>query len=211
MNEKKLKEYWDYAVNLGYNEDRFLGIFYCKNNNESKIVNLPSFTQMCLNENWILQEIKYNNQYIKIIDIRMLQENKSKIYDDCFILNPKYKELFYNYFINEKKCICNEGIVEILKYSFMEDKLGNISKKEFFKQLTNAEIKAYYSIIKEIGEEGNITISKLVEKNTISRSVYNNLIAKMKENKIAFILNMGMKGTYIKITEPELRAEAFNI
>lgn len=31
----------------------------------------------------------------------------------------------------------------------------------------------------------------------------------MKENKVADITSMGMKGTYIKITHPELKAEAF--
>jgi GTP-sensing pleiotropic transcriptional regulator CodY len=114
---------------------------------------------------------------------------------------------------SEAAAALNAGVTEILKASFLED--GNFSptaasKKEFFKKLTNAEIKAYYSIVKEIREEGNITISKLVEKNSISRPVYNNLITKMKENNIATIVNMGMKGTYIKILEPELKSEAIN-
>lgn len=103
----------------------------------------------------------------------------------------------------------NEGTIEILKSSFNEINLDtSISKKNFMKVLTNMEAKAYYSIIKEIGAEGNITISKLVEKNAISRPVYNNLINKLKEHNIASVINMGMKGTYIKILQPELKAEA---
>lgn len=102
------------------------------------------------------------------------------------------------------------GVTEILKFSFKDHEPKSPRKEDFFKQLTNAETKAYYSIIKEIGCEGNITISKLVERNNISRPVYNNLIAKMKENKVATITNMGMKGTYIKITQFELKAESID-
>ena len=105
----------------------------------------------------------------------------------------------------------NEGTIEILKASFNEiNSSPFISKKEFMKILTNTETKAYYSIVKEIGIEGNITISKLVEKNAISRPVYNNLINKLKEYKIASVINMGMKGTYIKILQPEFKAEAID-
>lgn len=106
--------------------------------------------------------------------------------------------------------VLDNGVIEILKHSFAENQPKTVSKKEFFKQLTNAETKAYYSIIKEIGEEGNITISRLVEKNSISRPVYNNLIIKMKENNVASVVSMGMKGTYIKILEAELKAEAID-
>ena len=102
------------------------------------------------------------------------------------------------------------GVIEILKKSFNEISKEECSKKDFFKQLTHAEERAYYSIVSEIHAEGNITISKLVEKNRISRPVYNNLLVKMKENKIANIVNMGMKGTYIKILQPELKAEAID-
>ena len=100
----------------------------------------------------------------------------------------------------------NTGVIEILKFSFSDNE-EIISKKDFFKQLTHAEERAYYSIIQEIGLEGNISISKLVAKNAISRPVYNNLIIKLKENKMAEIINMGVKGTYIKIINSELKSE----
>ena len=99
------------------------------------------------------------------------------------------------------------GTIEIFKMSFFES-APSCTKEEFFDYLTNAEERAYKSIILEIKDEGNITISRLVEKNSISRPVYNNLLIKMKEYDVAEISNMGMKGTYIKITHPELRAEA---
>jgi transcriptional pleiotropic repressor len=105
----------------------------------------------------------------------------------------------------------NNGVIEILKSSFVEIQHDASSKEEFFKNLTNAETKAYYSIVSEIHDEGNITISKLVAKHSISRPVYNNLMVKLKECGVATVSNMGMKGTYIKITQPELKAEALSL
>lgn len=337
---KRLQEHWNYAVSLGYNEDRFLGIFLYGSQNygfaneesdiDSKLIVLPSFADMCLHKDWVSKELHYENEHIEIKDIRMLREMFMKqninfievLYSEYFILNPKYAELFNSYFVKNRdlishfdrqkamksissqlchtlkqdptdnkklynahrlyyflrdylngkpymECIkptgdeyeflwklkfglldicfdaeakmqvANEldltvkelvdrydgidspcqkeaaaaldtGVMEILKYSFVENQPQAASKKEFLKQLTNAETRAYYSIVKEIGEEGNITISKLVEKNSISRPVYNNLITKMKEHNVAAVTNMGMKGTYIKILEVELKAEAID-
>ena len=99
----------------------------------------------------------------------------------------------------------NEGVSAIMKLSYMEKENECLTKEEFFKQLTHAEERAFNSIINAIGNEGNITISKLVDENGISRPVYNNLMKKLKEYHIADVLNMGMKGTYIKITNPLLK------
>lgn len=105
--------------------------------------------------------------------------------------------------------VINRGVSAIMKLSLVENEDKPLTKEEFFKQLTHAEERAFMSIIDSIGSEGNITISKLVDKYGISRPVYNNLIKKMKENKVAEVLNMGMKGTYIKIINPLL--EVHNI
>lgn len=104
----------------------------------------------------------------------------------------------------------DRGVVEILRKSFNPAKEEEISREDFFSHLTNAEIRAYYSIIRQIHAEGNVTISKLVQANSISRPVYNNLLTKMKEHNIAEISNMGAKGTYIRINQAELKAEALN-
>lgn len=100
--------------------------------------------------------------------------------------------------------VINRGVSAIMKLSLVESEDKPLTKEEFFKQLTHAEERAFMSIIDSIGSEGNITISKLVDKYDISRPVYNNLIKKMKENKVAEVLNMGVKGTYIKIINPLL-------
>lgn len=103
----------------------------------------------------------------------------------------------------------NNGVVEIIKFS-QQDPVVCVTKEEFFKKITNAEQRAYYSIVKEIGTEGEIAISKLIKKNAISRPVYTNLIIKLKEYGVAEVANKGIKGTYLKIIQPELRAEAFD-
>lgn len=204
---KTLREHWRYAINFGYNEDKFLGIF--SKEKISTIFIIPSLENLCFDD-LIYLKLSYNaNTNIIIKDIRYLIIEKN-IFDE-YILNSKYEKIFNTYFndINNTETL-RKGIIEILKYSFIENESQIISKKDFLKKLTNAETKAYYSIVKEIGEEGNITISKLVEKNSISRPVYNNLITKMKENNVASVVNMGMKGTYIKILEAELKAEAID-
>jgi ribosomal protein S25 len=95
------------------------------------------------------------------------------------------------------------GVCEILKLSF-DNK--NYSKDNFLKNLTNTETKALYSIFKEIHEEGNISLSKMVDKYSISRPVYNNLLSKLKEFNIAEVVSQGMKGTYIKFIQSEIKA-----
>lgn len=101
------------------------------------------------------------------------------------------------------------GVMEIMKLA-LENPQEETTKDIFFQNLTKAEQKAYYSIIKEIHAEGNISIKQLIDKNTISRPVYNNLLTKMKNFNVAEIANQGMKGTYIKIIQPELRVEAID-
>lgn len=340
---ERLQEHLNYAIDLGYNKNRILGIFLYGSQNynfandesdiDSKIILLPSFSDLCLLKSPISKEIILKNgEHIDIKDIRLYRENLMKqninytetLYTEYYIINPDYKELFNKYFFSQRetiinfdrkktiKSICGQllhslnqnptdnkklynaerllfflknylkeksyfdclhpqdefhkylwdlkygkldicdnnerktklalklqneakkildeseniksplqekaknildtGTTEILKKSFnMFSEKKEISKKDFFKQLTHAEERAYYSIVQEIHEEGNITISKLVDKNRISRPVYNNLLVKMKENNIAIITNMGMKGTHIKILNTELKAEIIDL
>lgn len=99
----------------------------------------------------------------------------------------------------------NNGVKEILKKSF--NMTPQFSKSDFFDNLTAMEHRAYESIVDEIGQEGNISVSKMINKVPISRPVFNNLFNKMKKYNVADIDNMGVKGTFIKITHPELLAE----
>ena len=51
----------------------------------------------------------------------------------------------------------------------------------------------------------------MIEKYSISRPVYNNLLSKLKEYNIAEVVSQGMKGTYIKFTQSEIKAEAMKL
>lgn len=337
----RLQEQFD-AVTSYYPSDRLLGIFLYGSQNyntdlinsdiDSKVIYLPTFEEFCLKRDWLSEEIYMDNQeHIDVKDIRYMREMFMKqninfieiLYTDYFILNPKYADLFNQYFIDNREDIAhydrgkalasisgqlthtlqqgprddkklynalrlcyfledyfadisyeqclkqgepkhselmrlksgamfkdadlqsrdmlmqnilvrvgslverykecdsprheaalsalNEGTVALLRASFMElDPEPAVTKDEFKKQLTNAEERAYNSIVNEIGAEGNISISKLVEQYGISRPVYNNLLNKFKEFKIATVTNMGVKGTFIKILHPALKAEAID-
>lgn len=104
------------------------------------------------------------------------------------------------------KSMVDEGVVAILKHSFNNLKT-EITYHNFLNKLTNTEERALAAVARSIGVEGNITISKLVDETHISRPVYNNLLVKLKENNVAEINNMGMKGTYIKFTHTVLKAK----
>lgn len=99
----------------------------------------------------------------------------------------------------------DNGVCEILRYSFAKE---SISKKDFIDSITTTEAKALTSIYKEIQSEGNIALSKMVDKYSISRPVYQNLLNKLKEYNIAEVTAQGMKGTLVKFMHPEFRMEA---
>jgi len=339
--KQRLQEHWNYAVSQGIAEDQILGIFLVGSQNynfasadsdvDSKIIYLPTFEEMCLNQEWKSKELHYEKEHIDVKDIREMRNMFMKqninflevLYTEYFILNPKYSKLWNFYFISNRDCIAHydraktvksiggqvlhtlkqdptdnkklynagrlfyflekytrevpyEDCIKIkdtdnynflwnLKYgltplsqdadwkrSYAEELTDNIfelckkyskldspdyytaaaalkngvtailrastaevatqaTKEQFLKELTNAEQKAYYSIIDEIGDEGDISIVKMVEKSNISRPVYANLFIKMKQCKIANVSNKGVKGTHIEITQPELYQEAIAI
>jgi len=112
---------------------------------------------------------------------------------------------------DEATAALNEGVMEILKASFRpEINASTITKKEFFSNLTTTETKAYYAIISQIHDKGNITISDMVEKTSISRPVYANLLSKLKQYDVAKVVNRGSGGTDIEITQIELKNEAID-
>lgn len=100
--------------------------------------------------------------------------------------------------------LMNQGILEIVQCA-LSNSQTHMKKDEFLEKLTHAEESAFQSILNSIADEGNITISKLVKEYTISRPVYNNLLLKLQKYNIAEVVNMGVKGTYIKILNPYFR------
>lgn len=82
--------------------------------------------------------------------------------------------------------------VRVIEY-FYFDRTNSISEDIFIQTLTNLEEKAYYELLKKIGDEGTITLSGISKDTSISTNTYKNLIEKLKNNKIALIENDGRK------------------
>lgn len=110
-----------------------------------------------------------------------------------------------------KELIYSQENVELSSFTDKKVKLGviniiNIGLKkkvdleEFECELTVTEKKAF-SVLKESLNENKetcLSISKVCESTGISRPIWKNLFAKMENQQIAEISNMGVKGTFIK-------------
>ena len=95
---------------------------------------------------------------------------------------------------------------DLIKYCATElmrvSSFSRANKDEFLKMLTDMEKQGLKIILTKIknGEE-YISISKLIKESNISRPVFKNILQKMKDNGVAEIENMGVKGTYVKILD----------
>lgn len=143
----------------------------------------------------------------------------------AFLWNLKYNTL--NYTVDERKTIAadilyivkelqqeikgidfgqagaalramDSGVTAIIRSNI--DELANSDDQIplFFKQITNAERAALVNIIDVLnGNDGFISITKMIEQYNISRPVFTSLLKKMEECHIAEIEKHGVKGTKI--------------
>ena len=204
MIKEKLYEVFKYLTDRGYNKNNIVAIYWDGHN--YTVIVVPSFKEVCLD---VPIETIFKFQFpIHLIDIRILNRMEHIDFlnkNACLLL--AYSDLFKKYFIETKNI--QEGLIEIFKKNFAGVFGESFCTKDFFlKQLTHTEEKAYQAIIKEIGAEGNISTTKLIEKYTISRPVFTSLFNKLKENNVADVINQGKKGIYIRIIHPQLKMEA---
>ena len=92
-----------------------------------------------------------------------------------------------------------EGCIEIIKVAVTD----MVQQEDFINILTETEKNALDIILDNLndGYQGNISILQLTSSSGISRSVFKNLLQKMKDNLIAEVENQGTKGTYVKIID----------
>ena len=130
------------------------------------------------------QEITPNIQEIKQDLIDCLKESEE------LQENPSCEDLIKN------------GCIEIMKVAMTD----MFQQKDFMNILTDVEKNALDIILDNLndGYQGNISILQLTTSSGISRSVFKNLLQKMKDNLVAEIENQGTKGTYIKIIDGTL-------
>lgn len=128
--------------------------------------------------------------------------DKKDIQDIYNILIYQSKQAFENIDKTDEEAekIFRKCIFDIVNIDMEE----TINLSIFLTKLTNAELAAMKAVFAEVSAEGNIVISKMIEKTGISRPVFNNLIVKLKEDKVAEVTNQGAKGTKIKFTHQDL-------
>lgn len=196
----------------GYNIDHIIAILEFKNvGNGNNITDvdmvfiMPSFNELILNKDMNTEIQLVTGKKILTVDIR-----EFKKYSQDFITNQfsvvNYNDIFENYFL----CLdtIDDGLILLFKTALSAEFDTGCSKEFFFNQLSHGETRAYESIVAEIGSSGNISISAMIKKYNISRPVWTSLLKKMQEYKVADVVSQGVKGTYVNITNTQLRLAA---
>lgn len=184
-------------------EERWFG--YYNDFNHPRMIYIPSV------KDTLGGRTKPRNVAFDVIDIYTFLDKtylatKIFINSDLFIINPVYsnywqeiinhqkdtKELDVNFFI--------EIITKIIIKSYEIKDYQN-----FVNSLTKKETEALKMIINEIGSEGDVVISQLVNKSELSRPVFINTIAKLQEKNMAAADSRGVKGTHLKIDKELLK------
>lgn len=196
----------------GYNIDCIVAILEFKDvEKDTNILDadvvfiIPSFNELILNKSTNTEISLITGKKILTVDIR-----EFKRYFQDFTKNQfsvvNYNDIFENYFLNSDTI--DEGLILLFKTALNAEFDSGCSEEFFFNQLSHGETRAYENVIAEIGSSGNISISAMIKKYNISRPVWTSLLKKMQEYKVADVVSQGVKGTYINITNTQLRVAA---
>lgn len=196
----------------GYNIDCIVAILEFKDaEKDTNILDadvvfiIPSFNELILNKSMNTEILLITGKKILTVDIR-----EFKRYFQYFTKNQfsvvNYNDIFENYFLNSDTI--DEGLILLFKTALNAEFDSGCSEEFFFNQLSHGETRAYENVIAEIGSSGNISISAMIKKYNISRPVWTSLLKKMQEFKVADVVPQGVKGTYINITNTQLRVAA---
>ena len=83
--------------------------------------------------------------------------------------------------------------------------------KNAISTLSYSELKAIRMMLDEAGDEGVIVASRISKKGKITNSVISNALKKVESAGIIESKGLGMKGTYIKVLNPEIREQLQNM
>lgn len=92
-----------------------------------------------------------------------------------------------------------EYLLPLINHALDED-IGFLVE-DFFNAMTDNEKTAFSAITEEIGNSGNISVVKMIQKTGLSRPVFTSLLQKMEKYGVAQIKNQGVKGTNIILKE----------
>ena len=93
-----------------------------------------------------------------------------------------------------------QGFIETVISASNSEGAG-ILWNDFYESITDKENLALVGIRDEIGNEGYVSVVKMIQKTNISRPVFTSLLGKLQTYKVAVVENKGVKGTYIKFQE----------
>ena len=101
-------------------------------------------------------------------------------------------------------------VMEMLRY--LQDQANRkeeavAAAKMAISTLSYSEIKALKMMLDEIDDEGVIVASRISKKGKITNSVISNSLKKVESARIIESKGLGMKGTYIKVINPEIKNE----
>lgn len=216
---KRLNDDYEYAKTI-YNPNDLLGIFAYSNDTQTRIIKIPSFEEVCTNDNITDTIIRNKDHIIYINDLRLACKFTDKghpniieaLYTNSYIINPKYEHLYNKILrINRDKIVedskmnipANElkiGLMTITSAAMNE----NSMTVKFIKQITDAEKVALQALVNKVGDEGVFSQAKVASAAGISKLTMSNLINKLEEYGLAKVEALGPKGTYIKLLDSTL-------
>lgn len=167
------------------------------NSKEAMVILIPALEDMCFgNLNRIIETSEYIFQTYSIQNLLTVIKTFGRV-----IVNPRYEEEYKSYFSDKENIHqIKTGIINLVRNRTIVTDNYEI----FTQSLTFTENDALDEIKDKIGSEGTISINLLSKETGISRPVFNNLLNKMSNTKVAEVQNMGAKGTYIKIINEKL-------
>lgn len=177
-----------------YSKDFVLGTYF----DGCSIVNIiaPTLGALCSLSSAIfeIEEKKYEDISFQVNTRDIRGFSLEKLQTVVRLSNAKFNQKYVRY-------IKGGGLAELIINVIN----GNQTEPEdnfeqFVNKTTEKEKDALRDIIERIGEEGQVSLSALIQITKISRPVYTSLLSKLKEFNIAEVVNAGVKGTKIKFT-----------
>lgn len=126
--EQALLEHKQAVLAAGFKEENLLGIFLYGSQNygtetedsdvDTKAIIIPTFEELVFNRPVSKELTLPNNEHCEVKDIREIVNNFRKqninfieiLYTDYFWLNPKFEDIWYNFFIDIKENISHYDI-----------------------------------------------------------------------------------------------------
>ena len=93
-------------------------------------------------------------------------------------------------------------VLDVIREITDDEKSNKEIVDKFMSSITGREYYVLAGIIEEIGDEGNISVVKMIQKIGCSRPVFTSLLTKLTNHQVAIVENQGVKGTHIKFLIP---------